>query len=290
MTRAPLHPITMPSVHHLTDPAPPCPQEDERLDRVNEQLLLIQKKNGLTFGTDAFLLSAFVTPQPRCCAVDLGSGTGIVSLLLTVKKKIRRCYAVEIQPSYAELTGRNARANGLEEQVIPVCCDLRDLNAGDLPEMPRLIVSNPPYQKPGTGMTNRDAGKEIARHELFGGIEDFCACAGRLLQDGGHFVSVWRPERLTELFSSLHAHRLEPKRIVFVHADNHLPPCAVLTDAVRSAAPGLRVLPPLFLYEPLADGETCRTRKMTPEAEAVYRTCSFPEPSRRTAQKKKPII
>lgn len=250
-------------------------QADERLDRINEQLFLIQKKRGLTFGTDAFLLAAFVQPQPRDCAVDLGSGTGILPLLLSARRKIRRTFAVEIQPPFADLIRRNAELNGMADRIAPICRDLRELQPQDLPEQPRLIVSNPPYQKPGSGRTNRDDGNKIARHETYGGIEDFCACAGRLLQDGGRFVSVWKPERLSDLFAALRANRLEPKRMVLVHSDRFAPPCAVLTDATKSAAPGLRILPPLFLYEPLEKRGAGQSRIMTPEAKAVYETCSF---------------
>lgn len=249
---------------------------DERFDTVNEHLRLIQKKRGLTFGTDAYLLAAFVRPRSFGYAVELGGDSGIVSLLLAAKEKVRKITAVEIQPDFAELIARNAAVNGLSDRVLSLCRDIRSLCPDDLPESPSLVVANPPYLRVGSGRSNEDPEKEIARHERFGGIGDFCACASRLLGTGGRFVSVWRSERLSELYAALRANRFEPKRTVFVHSDVASPPCMVLTEAVKDASPSLRVLPPLFLYEPAAKGYR-GVRIMTAAAQNVYSACSFPE-------------
>lgn len=247
---------------------------DERLDEVNEELRLIQKRKGLTFGTDAYLLAAFTKPMPSANAVELGGGTGIVSLLLAKKKKIKRITALEIQPSFADLIDRNAKINGLSDRVFCIAKDLREVSPRDFSVSISLVVSNPPYLPLGAGRRNEEAQKEIARHECFGNIFDFCACAGRLLGSGGRFVTVWRPERLSDLYAALRQNGLEPKRTVLVHADSSAPPCAVLTEAVKDASPSLRILPPLFLYEKEADSAQ-KKRRMTPKAEQIYKTCSF---------------
>ena len=249
---------------------------DERLDEVNENLRLIQKTDGLTFGTDAYLLSAFVRPAPSSFAVELGGGTGIVSLLLATTKKVQSVVAVEIQPAFADLIGRNAALNGLASRVFPICKDIREIGAKDFDKQPALVVANPPYLSKGSGKTNLAPKKEIARHECFGDILDFCACAGRLLGSGGRFVTVWRAERLPELYTALRENHLEPKRAVFVHADLDAPPCAVLTEAVKDASPSLRVLPPLFLYEK-SNKKAGGARAMTPAAAQIYAACSFPD-------------
>lgn len=258
----------------LTDLDPPL-GADERLDTVNEHLRLIQKKKGLFFGTDAYLLAAFVLPRSHGYAVELGGGSGIVSLLLARTGKVDRITAVELQPDYAEMISRNAAINGLSDRVHSLCRDVRSLDLTDLCEQPSLVVSNPPYLRIGSGRRNVAPEREIARHERFGGIDDFCACASRLLGTGGRFLSVFRAERLSELYAALHAHRLEPKRTVFVHSDIASPPCMVLTEAVKDASPSLRVLPPLFLYEPASDGAPS-SRTMTDAAREIYRICSFP--------------
>ena len=246
--------------------------EDECLDTVNEQLCLIRKRQGLTFGTDAYLLAAFVRPMPSAHAVDLGSGTGILPLLLLAKGKAARVTAVEVQECFVDLIGRNAAVNGLADRIKPHLGDVRALTCRELGDREvDLVVSNPPYMRVGSGKRNEHDEKYIARHEVLGGIADFCAAAGRILRYGGRFVTVWRPDRLSELLAALHASALEPKRMTLVYADESAEPGAVLTEAVKGAAPSLRVSPPLLLYEPMREGD--KTRRLTAAAQAVYDTC-----------------
>lgn len=245
---------------------------DESLDRINERLCLIRKQNGLTFGTDAYLLAAFVRPMRAASAVDLGSGTGILPLLLLAREKVARVTALEIQQSFVDLIGRNAALNGFSDRICPLHGDVRDLSCRDLGDKEvDLVVSNPPYMRTDSGKANLHEEKYIARHEVFGGIGDFCAAAGRILRWGGRFVTVWRPDRLTELFSALHSASLEPKRMVMVYADEDSEPCAVLTEAVKGASPSLRISPPLLLYRKREDGASSRV--LTPTAQAVYDSC-----------------
>lgn len=248
-------------------------QSDEQLDTVNEQLRLIRRKNGLTFGTDAYLLAAFVRSGSRERAVDLGSGTGILSLLLCAKDKVRSVTAVELQPAFAELTARNAALNRMENRITVLNCDVRTLGVRDTGGEVGLVVSNPPYLRAGSGRSNQATEKEIARHEVAGRISDFCAAAGRVLRTGGRFCVVWKPERLRELFSAMAENRLEPKRMTMVHADAAHEPCAVLVEAVRDGAPDLRVTPPLFLYEPMSAPHT--PRKLTANAQKIYDSCEW---------------
>lgn len=245
---------------------------DESLDHINERLCLIRKKNGLTFGTDAYLLSAFVRPMAGARAVDLGSGTGILPLLLLAREKVGEVTALEIQESFVDLIGRNAAINGLSDRIHPLHGDVRTLSCRDLGgKEVDLVVSNPPYMRCDSGKPNEHEEKYIARHEVFGGIGDFCAAAGRILRWGGRFVTVWRPDRLTELLAALHDAALEPKRMVMVYADAGSEPCAVLTEAVKGASPSLRLSPPLLLYCKREAGEVART--LTPEAQSVYDSC-----------------
>lgn len=248
---------------------------DERLDEVNEHLQLIQKKNGLTYGTDAFLLAAFVRQTPRARAVDLGSGTGIIPLLLLSKQKIASAVAVEIQPPFADLIARNAAINGFSEKLQPCCSDLRDLTPATIGGEVDLVTANPPYMRCDSGKRNLADEKYIARHEVCGGIEDFCAAAARLLKHGGRFVSVWRPDRLSELFSALCQAKLEPKRMTLVYADEQSEPCMVLTEAMKGAAPSMRVTPPLILYQKREPTEN--VRHLTADAQQIYDHCRFPD-------------
>lgn len=250
-------------------------QQGERLDEVNEQIKLIQKINGLTFGTDAFLLAAYARPSPRARAVDLGSGTGIVPLLLLARNKVASVRAIEVQPSFAELIERNAKLNGLADRLTPLLCDLRDLKPEDVGGEVELVLSNPPYMRTDSGKRNTYDEKYIARHEVCGKIEDFCACAGRILKHGGKFVCVWRPDRLSELMRGLTDAKLEPKRMTFVHADTKAEPCMVLIEAMKGASPSMRITPPLFLYKEMNGQDSRRT--LTEAAQLIYDTCLFPD-------------
>ena len=255
-------------------PCAPSLLDDERLDEVNEHIRLIQKKQGLTFGTDAYLLTAFVRTSPAARAVDLGSGTGIIPLLLCARNKVRSVTAVELQASFADLIRRNAQLNGMEERISVCNADVREINSATFGGEVDLVCSNPPYLKSNAGKSNLAEEKEIARHEVHGGIYDFCAAASRLLKTKGRFACVFRTERLSELFAAMKENRLEPKRMVMVHADPASPPCMVLVEAMKDASPSLTVEPPLFLYEMQTVGKS--SREMTAEAKEIYRTCSFP--------------
>ncbi len=258
---------------------------DERLDQVNEQIRLIQKKQGLTFGTDAYLLAAFIRSDPKAHCVDLGSGTGIIPLLLCARNKVASATAVELQPAFANLIQRNAVLNGMDGFITVCNADVRELSSATVGREIELVCSNPPYLKVNAGKSNLAEEKEIARHEVHGNIFDFCAAASRLLKTKGRFACVYRSERLSELFAAMKANRLEPKRMVMVHGDESSAPCMVLVEAVKDAAPSLIVEPPLFLYELKKEGESRRT--MTARTTQIYSTCSFSTEKENKYQKEK---
>lgn len=239
---------------------------NETLDEVNEQIKLIQRKDGLRYGTDAYLLSAYVRPAASACAVDLGSGSGIIPLLCLTRNKYAKAYAVEVQSEFADIIGRNAEINGMKERLIPICADLRDLTTAHVGGEVGIVTANPPYMKTGAGKRNESDAKYIARHEVMGDVDDFCAAAARLLKHGGSFYVVWRPDRLSELMESLSRHRLEPKRMSFVQSDANTEPSMVLIEAKKGAAHGLRISPTLIL------GENGTQSKRT---EQIYQNCSW---------------
>ncbi len=247
--------------------------EDERLDKINENLTIIQKKQGLTFGSDTYLLSAFIREQKYGRAADLGSGTGIAALLCAARGKFAKIYAVEIQQSFCELVERNKILNGFENVITTVNSDVRNLNPTITEGELDAVFSNPPYMKVNSGKRNDADEKYIARHEVFGGIGDFCDAAARLLKFGGRFYCVYRPDRLSELMAALHNAKLEPKRMTFVHPDVASVPSAVLIEAKKGASPSLTLTKPLIIHSaPDVDGSA---REMTEDAKTIYDTCSF---------------
>lgn len=248
--------------------------ENERLDEVNEKLSLIQKKDGLTFGTDAYLLAAFLRPQRNAIAVELGTGTGIISLLLAARDRFEKIWALEVQEEFSTLASRNVLLNRMEDRVFVRHRDLRDFGVSEIGREVDVVFSNPPYMRTDSGKRNQSDGKYIARHEVCGDIGDFCAAAARLLKYGGRFYCVYRPDRLSELMHALQQHRLEPKTMVFVHADIASEPSMVLISATKGGAPSLRILPPLILHDSI---EPASTRQLSARAKKIYDTMSFYE-------------
>ena len=245
--------------------------EDEKLTEVNERIKLIQKKNGLTFGTDAFLLASFVKEQKNGVAVELGGGTGIISLLCASRNKFKSIYCVEIQEDFANIIRRNASLNGLDGKITSICEDVRNLKSVHIGCEVDSIFANPPYMKADSGKRNEHDEKFIARHEVFGDIGDFCACAKRLLKHGGYFYCVWRPDRLTDLLCSMRENSLEPKELCFVHANTNSTPSMALVKAKKGAAPSLSIMKPLFLNK---DSDP---NALTDWATKIYEECNFNE-------------
>ena len=238
----------------------------ERLDYINEELSLIQLRDGLLFGTDAYLLSAFVRKSGR--GADLGAGTGVASLLCLTKGKLRHVYATEIQPKFADLCIRNAKINGLSDKITVIPCDIRELTEKNCGGTLDTVISNPPYMKADSGFSNISEEMNIARREMNGTITDFCKCAERLLKFGGLFYTVYRPDRLSDLICALRESSLEPKRMVTVYPDASSPPCLVLTESKKGASSSVVHSKPLIIYR---DG----TRDYTEDMQKVYDTCSL---------------
>ncbi len=259
----------------------------ETLHEVNEHIRLIQRVGGLTFGTDAYLLAAYVRPKRAARAVDLGSGTGIIPLLCLARDKAAHFHAVELQPAFAELIERNAALNGMSDRLTSVCADVRSLTPATVGGEVDTVTANPPYMVENSGALNAADEKSIARHETAGGIADFCAAAGRLLKHGGHFYCVFRPERLADLTVALRDARLEPKRLTVVQATLAASPSLLLVDAVKYAAPSLALTPPLILHEcdPSRPEKPLLPLRDTPDTQFIYRNCAFPDAFTRSNRK-----
>ncbi len=238
-----------------------------RLDAVNDNIALLQRKNGLTFGTDALLLASYIE-NIRDDALELGAGTGIISLLILKRNKANRVTALEVQPDFAKIVEQNADENNLSERLDTICCDLRDFHCE---KKVGLVFTNPPYMRCDSGKPNDYDEKNIARHEVKGTILDFCKCASRTLKFGGAFYAVYRTDRLTDLIAAMRECKIEPKRITFVHADVNSLPSMLLIEGKCGAAPSMRVTPPLILYKDPAH------TIYTEDYEFIYQNGCFPD-------------
>ncbi len=245
----------------------PILQEGERLYEINDRVRLITRKNGLTFGTDAYLLSAFCRPAREARAADLGCGTGVISLLLAARERFSHIYAIEAQPQFVELARRNAQLNGFSHTVSVLSRDVRDLTPTDVGGELDVVFSNPPYMRADTGYAATHEEKQIARHEVLGDLFDFTRAASRILRFGGTLYTVWRPDRLETLFAALRDAKFAPKRMLFVQDAENKAPSMVLTEARLGGAEGLTLLPTLVLREAAENGAA-----LTPRAARIYET------------------
>lgn len=242
------------------------PTSDERLDDINEYLKIIQKKDGLTFTSDAYLLAAFVSGTHARCA-DLGAGTGVVSLLCAQKGKAQHTWAVELQEEFAELIERNAALNSLADRITSVHADVRQITRDHTGGALDAVFSNPPYFRAGAGIAAKNRMLHDARFEENGDFADFAACASRLLRHGGSFYVVHRAERITDVLSAMRSATIEPKRLILVCPDEKSPPNLLLCEGKKSAGEGLTIAPPLVMYR--------SDRTYTPQLDRVYGECSL---------------
>lgn len=231
--------------------------EHERIDKVNDNIELIQRTDGLTFGTDALLLAAYID-ESSGRALEIGGGTGIISLLCLTRNKFDTVECCEVQKTFADIISRNALINRLENRLNVAHTDVRMLEA-DKPF--DAIFTNPPYMKSTSGRANENSGKNAARHEINGGIADFCLSAKRLLKFGGSFYAVYRPDRLADLIAAMKDAGIEPKRMTFVHADEESEPSMVLVEGRMGGGSGMRVTRPLIIYKDKAHKEECSDMK-----------------------------
>ena len=245
--------------------------DNERLDYVNDNLSLIQKNDGLTFGTDALLLAAYIVRRYEC-GVEIGGGSGIISMLLLTRNKILKADCVEVQESYAELISRNAELNSLSDRLTAVHSDIRSYR----PEREYdTVFTNPPYMKATSGRENTVSAKNIARHEIFGDITDFAREGARLLKFGGELYAVYRPDRLIDLICALRESGLEVKRMTFVYADTASEPSMALVEAKKGAKSGMALTKPLIIY---SDKEH---KNYTDDMNYIMENGSFPESFKR---------
>lgn len=224
-------------------------KSDERLDDLQRNgYQIIQKKDGFCFGMDAVLLSGFAAVKPGEKAIDLGSGTGIIPILLEAKYEGEHYTGLEIQDEVAEMAARSVALNHLEEKVSIV--------KGDIKEASRLfgaasfdvVTSNPPYINDAHGLKNQDLPKAIARHEVLCTLDDVAREAAKLLRPGGRFYMVHRPHRLIEIITALTKYKLEPKRMKMVHPFVEKEANMVLIEAVRGGKSMIKVEAPIVVY------------------------------------------
>ncbi len=224
-------------------------KQGERLDDLQiKGYRIIQSPGRFCFGMDAVLLSSFAKVKTGERALDLGTGTGILPILLEAKNKGDSYTGLEIQEESADMARRSVQYNHLEDKVRIVTGDIREAAALFGAASFHVITVNPPYMIGDHGLKNENEAKYIARHEVLCTLEDVLRESGKLLGNKGRFYMVHRPFRLAEILSGMSRHRIEPKRMRLVHPYIDKEPNMVLLEGVKGAHPRMTVEPPLVVY------------------------------------------
>lgn len=222
----------------------------ERFDDLHRNgYKIIQNKKKFCFGMDAVLLSGFASVREGENVLDLGTGTGIIPILLAGKTEGRHFTGLEIQTESADMARRSVLHNHLEDRISIIEGDIREAGKIFPPAFFDVITSNPPYMTGQHGLVNPNKEKAIARHEICCTLEDVVGQTARLLRVGGRFYMVHRPFRLAEILHMLVEYRLEPKRLQLVYPFIDKEPNMVLIEAVRGGRSRVQVEKPLIVYE-----------------------------------------
>jgi len=224
-------------------------QGAERLDELLiDGLQIIQHPDEFRFTLDAVLLAQFATVKPGGSVVDLGTGTGVIAMLLAARGS-GRIEGLEINPRLADMAGRSVQWNGLEDRITIRQGDMRQLR-GLLPAGEwELVVCNPPYRVVGSGFASPNQDRARACHEVDAGLADVVQAARYLVKYRGRVAFCQLPERAVDVLAAMRSADIEPKRLRWVHPRLDRPPSLVLVEGIRGAKPGLEVLPPLVVYD-----------------------------------------
>lgn len=226
-------------------------KENEVIDDLEfKNLKIIQNKKGFCFGIDSVLLSDFAKNiKNNARVVDLGTGTGIISILLCGKTNLKEVIGIEIQKEVYEMAQRSIILNNLESKFKIINENILDANKILGKNLFDVIVTNPPYKKKNTGFINDNEKKIISRHEITANLEDFIRISKDLLRDKGEFYMVHRPERLVDILELMRKYKVEPKILRFVYSNKDKEPKLVLIKGIKNAKQFLKVEKNLYVYK-----------------------------------------
>lgn len=225
-------------------------REGERLDDLQRGgLRILQRAEGFRFGTDAVLLADFAGVKKGERVADMGTGTGVLPLLLSARAQGTTFDAFEIQEDVADMARRSVLINGLEARIRVHHADCRQAAEVIGHECCRLVVTNPPYTKGGAGLVSPEQTRALSRSDSDCEIGEWIAACSKVLQNGGRLCCVFPAPRFLELCDAMRAARVEPKRVRFVAARETAAPKLVLTEGLKGGRPGLHLLPLLITHD-----------------------------------------
>ena len=219
----------------------------------NGKIRVMQNRRGYRFSIDAVLLAYHAAPRAQEKVLDLGTGCGIISLIMASRYAGLEIYAVEVQTELADLADTNVHQNRLQDRIVVLCTDMKLLTLKMTSGPFDLIVSNPPYHRPGSGRINPDAQRAVARHEIKASLVDVLQTTRRMLRTAGRFVTIYTAERTTDILSQMRNENIEPKLLRMIHSNRDADAGLILIEGLKGGRPGLKVAPPLFVYDEKGD-------------------------------------
>ena len=226
-------------------------KENERIDDLEfKNLKIIQSKNGFCFGIDSILLTDFAKEiKKKSKVIDLGTGTGIIPILLSAKTENLEFTGIEIQSDVADMARRSVELNNLENRIQIINMNILQLKEKYTKGSFDVVTMNPPYKKINTGVVNINQKKLISRHEITASLEDFIQISSYLLKDFGELYMVHRPDRLVDIFYLMRQYKVEPKKIKFIYPKKSKKTNLVLIKAIKNANSFLEYEDNLYVYD-----------------------------------------
>ncbi len=222
--------------------------ENERIDDLQfKGLKIIQNSEHFCFGLDAVLLARFACPKNNDTVLDIGTGTGIIPIMVSGLCGSNNIVGMDIQQCTCEMAAKSIALNSLEDRVRMIEADIRNVRSDFEPQSFTLVISNPPYIKAGSGAVNDFSQRAISRHEVMCKLEDVVFAASYLLRDKGRFAMVNKPERIADCIELMHKYGIEPKRIQLVYPKADKAPSAMLIEGVKGANEGIRFMRPIIV-------------------------------------------
>ena len=215
----------------------------------NGRLLIKQYKAGYRFSIDSVLLAGFVHPCKGAKIVDLGTGCGIIPLLLTFRCPELKIYGIEIQEQLSKLADLNVKQNNMSGQISILSVDMKSLKLNMISGHADLVVSNPPYHKAASGRINPNKQKAVARHEIKASLKDVIKTANRMLNISGNFFTIYPAERMVDILTMMRVCDIEPKYIRMVHSKCREDAKLMLVQGIKGGQPGTKTGPPLIIYQ-----------------------------------------
>ncbi len=212
------------------------------------ELTVYQEREGYRFSVDSVLLAGLTRVEAQDRVMDLGTGCGVVSLILCRREPAASYVAIEIQPRLVELAQRNVEHNHMTDRITPLGMDFREVRKHFPAESFDLVVSNPPYRRMHSGRINPNRQRAMARHEICGSVRDVCAAAKHLLSPGGRLTIIYSAERLDHLMSVAHEQGLSPKVLTVIYTNGAGPAKLVHLECRKGAGPQLRIEQPFYIY------------------------------------------